>query len=44
MCGFVRAIMSLAIVRSNTLSLQGARNKEAYISRDLILRMGKYLH
>ena len=31
MCGFVRARMSLAIVRSNTLLLAGARNKDAYI-------------
>ena len=31
MCGFVRAQMSLAIVRSNTLLLHGARDKEAYI-------------
>ena len=31
MCGFVRVCMSLAIVRSNTLLLCGAREKEAYI-------------
>ena len=31
MCGFVRARMSLSIVRSNTLILQGARDKETYI-------------
>ena len=30
-CDFVRARMSLAIVRSNTLLLHGARYKEAYI-------------
>ena len=33
MCGSVRARMSLEIVRSNTLLLQGARDKEAYIHR-----------
>ena len=32
-CGFVRARMSLAIVRSNILFLQGAREKEAYIRK-----------
>ena len=31
MCGFVRARMSLAVVRSNTFLLRGARDKEAYI-------------
>ena len=31
MCGFVRARMSLAVVRSNTLLLCGARDKYAYI-------------
>ena len=31
MCGFVRARMSLAIVRSNELLLCGVRYKEAYI-------------
>ena len=31
MCGFIRVSISLAIVRSNTLLLQGTRNKEAYI-------------
>ena len=31
MCGFVRAHMSLSIVRSNTLFLRGARDKKAYI-------------
>ena len=31
MCGFVRARMSLSVVRSNTLLLCGARDKEAYI-------------
>ena len=31
MCGFVRDLMSLAIVRYNTLLLRGARDKEAYI-------------
>ena len=31
MCGFVRDIMSLAIVRSNTLILRGTRDKEAHI-------------
>ena len=31
MCGFVRARMSLAIVRSNILLLQGVRDKETYI-------------
>ena len=30
-CGFVRAQMSLVIVRSNTLLLHGAREKESYI-------------
>ena len=40
MCGFVRAWMSLAIVKSNTLLLQGARDKEAYIYQrpDLVYR------
>ena len=31
MCGFVRARMSLAIVRSNSLLLRGPRNKGARI-------------
>ena len=31
MCGFVRARMSLSVVRYNTLLLCGARDKEAYI-------------
>ena len=31
MCGFIRARISILIVRSNTLILQGARDKEAYI-------------
>ena len=31
MCGFVRARMSLAIVRSNNLILRGPRNKVAHI-------------
>ena len=31
MCRFVRAQISLAIVRSNTLLLSGARDKEAHI-------------
>ena len=31
MCGFVRARMSLDIMRSNTRLLQGARDKEVYI-------------
>ena len=31
MCGFVRARMSLAVVRSNTLLLRKARDKKAYI-------------
>ena len=30
MCGFVRARVSLAIVRSNTLILRGARDKDVY--------------
>ena len=30
MCGFVRARISLAIVRSNTLFLHGTRDKEVY--------------
>ena len=30
MCGFVRSWMSLVIVRSNSLILHGARDKEAY--------------
>ena len=33
MCGSIRARMSLEIVRSNTLLLQGVRDKEAYIHR-----------
>ena len=31
MCRFVRALVSLAIVRSNALLLQGTKDKEAYI-------------
>ena len=31
MCGFVRAQMTLSIVRSNTIILCGARDKEEYI-------------
>ena len=31
MCGFVRDRMSLSIVKSNTLLLRGARDKETYI-------------
>ena len=31
MCGFVKAIMSLAIVRSNSLLLRGPRDKGARI-------------
>ena len=31
MCGLVKARMSLAILRSNTLLLQGTRAKEAYM-------------
>ena len=31
MCGFVRVHMSIVIVRSKTLLLRGARDKEAYI-------------
>ena len=31
MCIFIRARMSLAIVRSNTLLLRGARHKKTYI-------------
>ena len=31
MCGFVRALMSLAIVRSNILLLRGPRDKGAHI-------------
>ena len=34
---FVRAVMSLAIVRANTLLLQGNRYKEAYICQRLDL-------
>ena len=33
MCGFVRARMSLAIVRSNSLLLHGPRDKEAHIQQ-----------
>ena len=33
MCGFIGDRMSLAIVRSNTLLLRGARYKEAYIQQ-----------
>ena len=33
MCGFVRARMSLVIVRFNTLLLRGARYKEAFIQK-----------
>ena len=31
MCGFIWDRMSLAVMRSNTLLLRGARDKEAYI-------------
>ena len=31
MCGFVRARISVVLVRSSTILLQGARDKEAYI-------------
>ena len=31
MCGFVKARMSLAVMRSNTILLRGARDKEAHI-------------
>ena len=31
MCGFVRAMMSLAIVRSNSLILRGPHNKGTHI-------------
>ena len=39
-CGFLRAQISLAIVRSNTLLLRGSRNKEAYICQRLDLIYG----
>ena len=35
MYGFVRAVISLEIVRSNTLLLKGNRDKEAYICQRL---------
>ena len=37
MCGFVRSKMSLVIVRSNILLLQGTRDKEAHIYHRLDL-------
>ena len=40
MYGFVRACMSLAIVRFNTLLLQGARDKDAYIRQKLNMEDG----
>ena len=40
MYGFVRASMSLAIVRSTTLLLHGARYKEAYIYQRLDMVYG----
>ena len=40
MCGFVRARMSLAIVRSNSLLLRGPREKGACIWQQLELRDG----
>ena len=43
MCGFVRARMSLAVVRSNTFLLRGARDKEAYILQILDLEDGEVM-
>ena len=40
MYGFVKAQTSLAIVRSNTLLLRGARDKEAYIRHSLNMKDG----
>ena len=40
MCVFVRARMSLAIMRSNTLILRGARYKEVYIRQRPYLEDG----
>ena len=40
MCGFVRARMSLAIVRSNSLLLRGPRDKGAHIRQQLELTDG----
>ena len=37
MCGFVKALISLAIVITNTLPLRGARDKEAYIRQKTIM-------
>ena len=36
-CGFIRAWMSVVIVRSNILLLQGTRDKEAHIYHRLDL-------
>ena len=43
MCGFVRACMSLAIVRSNTLLLRGTRDKEAYIRQRSNMEYGEMM-
>ena len=40
MCVFVRARMSLAIMRSNTLIIRGARYKEVYIRQRPYLEDG----
>ena len=42
MCGFVRARMSLAIVRSNSLLLRGPRDKGARIWQQPELKWGSY--
>ena len=43
MCSFIRDRMSLAIVRSNTLFLRSARDKEAYIQQIQNLEDGAVL-
>eukprot|EP00957_Ditylum_brightwellii_P086787 6604563-Ditylum_brightwellii.AAC.1 len=37
MCGYVKAQMSLVVVRSNTLLLQGPRNKSSRITQVVMM-------
>ena len=43
MCGFVKAPMLLAIVRSNALLLRGAKYKEEYIRKRKNLEDGEVM-
>ena len=43
MCSFVRAIISLVVVRSNTLLLRGAKYNEAYIHQRPYLTDGSMM-